>query len=253
MDIELKGTIVGNEDAEILRWQGFSDLTCPGDIGAALDKAKGEEVTLLINSPGGDLVSGSEIRAKLLRYPGRTKALVQSHAASSATVAMSGCDEITADAAALICVHNPSAEAYGDHREHQAAAEQLLCVKDAILNAYMGRTKLTRQQLSQLMDKDMWITAVKAKEYGLVDQVDGEIQEDQEGAEGIRLLNGAGVFPRITEAMRERYFAWKAEQINRVSVEREPNVKQSEVLHPDKERREQGMEKSIALFSILSK
>lgn len=234
MDVELRGTIVNNEDAELLRWWGFSDLTCPGDIASALDNANGEEVTLLINSPGGDLISGSEIRSRLLRYPGTTKALVQSHAASSATVAMSGCDEIAADATSLICIHNPSAEAYGDHREHQAAAKQLFSVKDAILNAYMGRTKLSRKQLSELMDKDIWITAIKAKEYGLVDQVEGTQQEEADNAEGVRLLNGAGTFPKITSAMRERFAAWKAEQTNHV-------------------QKKQGEEKRLALFSILSK
>lgn len=234
MDIELRGAIVSNEDAEILRWFGFSDMTCPGDVASALDSANGQEVTLVINSPGGDLISGSEIRSRLIRYPGATKALIQSHAASSATIAMSGCDEITADAAALICVHNPSAVAAGDHREHHAAAEQLLSVKDAILNAYMGRTKLSRQQLSDLMDKDMWITAVKAKEYGIIDQVEGT-QEEVESAEGVRLLNGAALYPNITAAMRERFMAWKAEQAG------------------DEGQKKQGQEQRLALFSILSK
>ena len=76
-DIALRGELWDNDSADVLRWCGFRDITAPMDIQAALDEAGGEDVTLLINSPGGDMSVGLEIRAMLRRYPGKTTAIYQ--------------------------------------------------------------------------------------------------------------------------------------------------------------------------------
>ena len=79
-----------NDSANIARWFGWHDLTAPMDIQAALEAAGGEDVTILVNSPGGDLFSGAEIRSMLRRYAGRTTALFQGYGASAATLAARG-------------------------------------------------------------------------------------------------------------------------------------------------------------------
>jgi len=62
------------------------------DIQAALEAASGDEVTVLINSPGGDMSVGGEIRSMLRRYSGRTAALYQGYGAYAT-------DEMLTDAA----------------------------------------------------------------------------------------------------------------------------------------------------------
>ena len=107
-DITLRGELWDNDSADVLRWWGWRDITAPMDIAAALEAAGGEDVTLLINSPGGDMTVGTEIRSMLRRYPGKTTALFQGYGASAATLAATGCQVIQSEPGALLCYHNPS-------------------------------------------------------------------------------------------------------------------------------------------------
>ena len=110
-EIPLRGELWDNDSADILRWWGWRDITAPMDIQAALETAGGAEVTLLINSPGGDMSVGLEIRSMLRRYQGKTTALFQGYGASAATLAATGCGTIRAEPGALLCYHNPAGAA----------------------------------------------------------------------------------------------------------------------------------------------
>ena len=74
MDISLRGELWDNDSADVLRFWGWRDITAPMDIAGALERAGGEDVTLLVNSPGGDMAVGLEIRSMLRRYAGKTVA-----------------------------------------------------------------------------------------------------------------------------------------------------------------------------------
>ena len=89
-DIALRGELWDNDSADVLRFWGWRDITAPMDIQAALEAAGGEDVTLLVNSPGGDMAVGLEIRSMLRRYQGRTTALFQGFGASVAARASRG-------------------------------------------------------------------------------------------------------------------------------------------------------------------
>lgn len=169
MQVQMKGTILPNDWAEVMRYYGFEDNFCPGDLKAALDS--GEDIELVINSDGGSLVAGTEIYSLLVGYTGHTTAHIQSRAASAATVAMMACDRIVAEPVSLICVHNPSVETAGDSHTLRHTAEELDKVKDSIIAAYRGRSKVTDEEMAALMDKDLFISAEEAMEYGLVDAV----------------------------------------------------------------------------------
>lgn len=52
-------------------------------------------------------------------------------------------------------------------------AEELDNIKEAILSAYEPRIKKSREEISALMNRDVWIDAVKALEYGLIDEISG--------------------------------------------------------------------------------
>ena len=169
-DIALRGELWDNDSADVLRWWGWRDVTAPMDIQAALEAAGGEEVTLLINSPGGDMSVGGEIRSMLRRYSGKTVALFQGLGASAATLAASGCDVIQSEPGALLCYHNPSGAAAGDHREMERSAEALRNARDCILEMYEARgSARSREELIALMDRDIWITPSRALGYGLID------------------------------------------------------------------------------------
>lgn len=171
MTVNLAGEIMPNEWAEVYRWFGWTDNCCPKDISDALEAAAGEEIDLLVNSPGGDLFSAREMLSALRLYGGKVTARVTSIAASAATVAMMGADLILAEPYATICIHNPSCYAEGDAGEHRKTAIELDVHRDSIIEAYLLHSSRSREELAAQMAKDIWMTAQEAADYGIVDRV----------------------------------------------------------------------------------
>ena len=206
VDISIRGELWDDDSADILRWWGFRDITAPMDIRSALEAAGGDEVTVLVNSPGGDMTVGAEIRSMLRRYQGKTTALFQGYGASAATLAVSACTVIQSEPGALLCYHNPSGAAEGDYHEMRRSAEALRNARDCILEMYTARrASKSREELISLMDKDIWITPTQAREYGLIDEIVGAAQEPEE--EPAAFVAAAGRRIRLTAAMREQYQA----------------------------------------------
>lgn len=209
VDIALRGELWDNDSADVLRWLGWRDITAPMDIAAALEAADGDDVTVLINSRGGDMTVGGEIRSMFRRYKGNTTALYQGYGASAATIAASGCKNIQSEPGALLCYHNPSCTAHGDFRFLQRSAEGMRNARDCILEVYTARSSVkTREDLMSLMDKDIWITPTQAKEYGLIDSIVGCGDEIVDPA---AFVAATGSRIRLTESMVERYQTHMAE------------------------------------------
>ena len=71
----------------------------------------------------------------------------------------------------MMMIHNPATVAFGDHVEMQKAIDMLAEVKEAIINAYVIKTGLSRAKLSHLMDAETWMDANKAVELGFADDI----------------------------------------------------------------------------------
>ena len=210
VDISIRGDLWDDDSADVLRWWGFRDITAPMDIRAALEAAGGDEVTVLVNSPGGDMAVGAEIRSMLRRYQGKTTALFQGYGASAATLAVSACTVIQSEPGALLCYHNPSNTTSGDFHEMRRSAEALRNARDCILEMYTARSgSRSREELISLMDKNIWITPTQAKEYGLIDGIVGAGAEVEDPA---AFVAASGSRIRLTQAMREGYQAHMMEQ-----------------------------------------
>lgn len=168
---------VRNEDNRTLYLNGtiaeeswFDDDVTPAAFKAELLSGEGD-ITVWINSPGGDCVAASQIYSMLMDYKGAVTVKIDGIAASAASViAMAGTTVLMAPTA-LMMVHNPLTVAMGDSEEMKKTIALLDEVKESIINAYEIKTGLSRARLSHLMDAETWLSAHKAVELGFADDL----------------------------------------------------------------------------------
>lgn len=158
----LNGTIA--EDS----W--FDDDVTPELFKEELNSGAGD-ITVWINSPGGDCVAAAQIYNMLMDYKGAVTVKIDGIAASAASViAMAGTTVLMSPVSTMM-IHNPMTVAMGDTAEMQKAIEMLASVKDSIINAYEIKTGLSRAKLAHLMDAETWMDANKAMELGFADGI----------------------------------------------------------------------------------
>lgn len=170
---------VKNEDTSEteLYFEGpISDCTWLGDeitpamFRDELTKVSGN-LTVWINSPGGDCISASQIYTMLRSHKGKVTVKIDGIAASAASVvAMSG-DETLISPTGYLMIHNPMTLASGNKSEMEKAIALLDEIKEGIINAYVRKTGLSRNKISKLMDDETWLNAEKALQLGFVDGI----------------------------------------------------------------------------------
>lgn len=172
MDINIKGTIVNNDE----KW--LYDLfeienTSPKDVFDVLSEANGMPVDVYINSGGGMVFAGSEIYTALRGYRGGVKIHVTGLAASAASVIMCAghCD---ISPTGMVMIHNVSGGASGDYRDMEHEADVLRTASKALCAAYVEKTGRDEAELLELMDQEKWFTAQEAVEMGLCDEITGD-------------------------------------------------------------------------------
>ena len=169
------------------------------DITPALFKeelmAGSGNITVWINSPGGDCVAAAQIYNMLMDYPHDVTVKIDGIAASAASVIAMAGTKVLISPVGMMMVHNPATVAWGDSAEMQKAIEMLSSVKDSIINAYEIKTGLSRARLSHLMDAETWMDAHKAVELGFADGILGrtELLEDMDPPAVTMLYSKAAV------------------------------------------------------------
>ena len=133
-----------------------------------LNSGKGN-ITVWINSPGGDCFAAAQIYNMLRDYKGHVTVKIDSLAASAASVIAMAGDEVLISPTGMFMIHNPSTVAMGDHGDLEKAIDMLNEVKNSIINAYQAKTGLSRNKLSKLMEDETWMDANKAVEFGFAD------------------------------------------------------------------------------------
>lgn len=143
-------------------------------------EAEEGDVTVWINSPGGNVFAAAEIYTMLKDYAGKVTVKVASLAASAASVVAMAGDTVQMSPTALLMLHDPSTVAMGNARDMEKAIAALNEVKEAIVNAYAAKSGLRRGRIADLMSEETWLNAKKAVELGFADEVlyDGKKPEE---------------------------------------------------------------------------
>ena len=138
-------------------------------------------VTVVINSVGGDCVAAAQIYNMLAEYPHPVTVKIDGIAASAASVIAMAGNTVLMSPVACMMIHNPATVAMGDHTDMEKAIQMLDAVKDSIINAYVIKTGLARDQISAMMDAETWMDATKAVELGFADGVTQASTMDKAG------------------------------------------------------------------------
>jgi ATP-dependent Clp protease protease subunit len=157
-------------DGDIADSVWFGDECTPAAFRKELFAGKGN-ITLWLNSNGGDCIAASQIYTMLMDYPGDVTVKIDGMAASAASVVAMAGTKVLMSPTALMFIHNPWTIAIGDKTEMERTGALLDEVKDAIINAYEIKTGLSREKLSHLMDDETPMSVNTAIALGFCDGI----------------------------------------------------------------------------------
>lgn len=136
-----------------------------------------KNVTVRINSPGGDVMAGAEIYSALrehsLNGKGQVKVIVTALAASAASVIAMAGDTILMHPVAYMMIHNPWTIAMGDAKELRKTAKTLDVISEGLVSTYQQRTGKDKEELKKLLDAETWMSAATCVEQGFADGIYG--------------------------------------------------------------------------------
>ena len=141
-----------------------------------VEKKDLETVAININSPGGSVFEAHAICNALKRYASenniKTVANIDGAAFSAASYLAMSCSEVKMGIGSLLMIHNASGGVLGSAEEMRNTADLLDKIKDSILDIYTSKSSLSREKISEMMDKTTWMTPEEAFENGFIDKIE---------------------------------------------------------------------------------
>lgn len=144
-------------------------------ISALINLGDVDRINLHINSPGGSVLDGFAIYNRLIAHKAKITVYIDGWAASIASVIAMAGDEIIAPANTWFMIHNPWVGIGGDADDLARMVEVLEKMKSQIITAYQRHSDRTRDELSDMMDAETWMTATDAIEAGFKFAITGEL------------------------------------------------------------------------------
>lgn len=162
-----------------------SEVT-PNDFKEQLNNCKTKNVTIRMNSSGGEVNAANVISVAIQEARQAGKHIVckiDGMCASAAVQIAMACDEVVIHKSALMMIHNPMVFLYGyyDVNEMDKPKNLLTATKDAIISYYTEKTGMTKQKISNMMDEETYMTGSEAVEKGFADSLmfDDEKTDDE--------------------------------------------------------------------------
>ncbi len=189
----------------------FGDEVTPKQFSQDLD-ALGDitELTVRINSGGGDVFAAQAIGNTLERHPASVTARLDGLCASAATIVACHCSKVVAASDSTYMIHPVRVGMFGfvDEEKLRQQLGALETIKDSIVNLYVRKTGRDKDEVTDWMDKTSWWTSAEAKEHGFVDEIDegaaASLVEDRDGALFVNSVDMGLRFDAVPAFMRER-------------------------------------------------
>lgn len=154
---------------EIDSWFGVNAEALVVEI-SALDPET--ELTVRVNSPGGNAFDGINIANAIMRHPGKTTTYIDGLAASAASVIAVASDEVVVSKYGQAMVHDARSGQYGTAKDLRSVADHLEKLSASYAKLYADRAGGTVEDWAQAMTDETWYTAEEMVAAGLASRVD---------------------------------------------------------------------------------
>lgn len=189
-EIPQKFNVVHNEETKttnitiygIIGSSYWRDSFSASDIDKALNEAGSNDVIINLNSPGGDAFDGISIFNRLKRHEGKVTIFVDGWACSAASVIAMAADELTMGLGSMMMIHEASNIVWGTKKDMRKAADVLEELEEGIVDIYMTKANVSREDIREKVDAETWFSAKKAVEIGLADKSEGTKEDEEPGA-----------------------------------------------------------------------
>ena len=174
---------------EISDYSWYGDEITPAEFNNDL-KTLGavEEITVRINSGGGDVFAAVAIYTRLKEHKAKITVKIDGWCASAATIIAMAGDTIEISVGGIFMIHDPAAGVLGYYKadELKKIADELETIKQSIVNCYMTVSDKSEDEIKSLMTDETWYTGQEAVEAGFCTAVMfTEVQTEVEDAEKV--------------------------------------------------------------------
>jgi ATP-dependent Clp protease protease subunit len=145
------------------------DTATPEELRNELKKHTGD-LTVSLNSGGGDVFAGVAMYNALRNYDGKVTVRVDGLAASIASVIAMAGDKVVMSPGSMMMVHKPWTMVAGDANELEKVREVLNGIEDSLIPIYATRTGKTEEEVRELLEAETWMTGDEAVEMGFADE-----------------------------------------------------------------------------------
>jgi ATP-dependent protease ClpP protease subunit len=159
-------------------WTGADGVTAKR-IAGALRSIGPRDVTVKINSPGGDMFEGIAIYNLLRNHSAKVQVEVLGLAASAASIIAMAGDEVKMGIGSSMMIHNAWGAVVGDKREFFKAFQLFGSFDAALADIYEARTQLDREEIVNMMDAETFMSPSEAIDRGFADGTDANLQADE--------------------------------------------------------------------------
>ena len=202
-----KVTAKSDTEADILLYDYISDfdddewgvMSAKGLISKIKALGNIKNITLRINSIGGDVFEAQAMYNYLKSHPANITVRIDGLAASAASVVAMAGNKIIMPSNALIMIHNPAGGVYGEAEDMRDTAEILDKIRDTIANVYVAKTGLEREKVIAMMDAETWLDANEAHELNFCDEVEESVTVTAMAVKGGTIFRSGFGFTRADE------------------------------------------------------
>jgi ATP-dependent Clp protease protease subunit len=170
IELRIDGEIVDDDDMWIYEWFGIT-ATAPNAFREALNKYDGKDITVWIDSYGGNVFAAAGMYNALMEHKGSITVKIDGKAMSAASVVAMAGEKIYMSPAGMMMIHNPLTEVYGYASDLRKTADILDEVKESIMNAYEIKTSRSRKDLAAMMDEEKYMSAKTAIKEKFADEI----------------------------------------------------------------------------------